>query len=164
MRSGNLPQMKLDDTQKQKVAQWIQEGAKLSDIQSRIRAEFKTSLTYMEVRFLVDDLKLVPKDTLVTASPITTDLRNAPPDATKAKPIDSPLRTEGVSIQVDQIARPGTIVSGQVTFTDGQIANWSLDQMGRLGLAPQQRGYKPSQSDIQEFQTALQSELTRLGF
>ena len=54
--------MKLDDNQRQAVAKWIAEGAKLSEIQNRLAAEFSVKLTYMEARFLVDDLKLMPKD------------------------------------------------------------------------------------------------------
>jgi hypothetical protein len=65
---------------------------------------------------------------------------------------------------VDQIARPGTLVSGKVTFSDGQNAEWSLDQTGRLALTAQQKGYRPSQADVQAFQQALQNELAKLGF
>jgi hypothetical protein len=32
--------MNLDDSQKQKVAAWIEEGLRLSDIQNRIASEF----------------------------------------------------------------------------------------------------------------------------
>ena len=53
--------MNLDETQRQMVAKWISEGAKLSEIQKRL-LELGIKLTYMEVRFLVDDLKLTPKD------------------------------------------------------------------------------------------------------
>ena len=54
--------MNLDEAQKQHGAGWIREGLKLSDIQKRLESELGVKLTYMEVRFLVDDLKLVPKD------------------------------------------------------------------------------------------------------
>jgi len=54
--------MNLDESQRQKVAAWIADGAKLSEIQTRLMSEFNLKLTYMEVRFLVDDLKLTPKD------------------------------------------------------------------------------------------------------
>ena len=50
----------------------------------------------------------------------------------------------GVSVGVDEIAIPGTLVSGKVTFSDGNTAAWHLDQTGRLGLAPKQPGYRPS--------------------
>src|ERR1051325_5306120 len=54
--------MKLTDTQKQQVAAWIEQGLKLSEVQNKLAAEFDARLTYMEVRFLIDDLKLKPKD------------------------------------------------------------------------------------------------------
>jgi hypothetical protein len=65
---------------------------------------------------------------------------------------------------VDQITKPGAIVSGKVTFSDGQIAEWYLDQTGRLGVVPKQPGYKPSAPDVQEFQLALQQEVAKLGY
>lgn len=42
--------------------QWIADGMKLSDFQRRLETDFTVKLTYMEVRFLIDDLKVVPKD------------------------------------------------------------------------------------------------------
>ena len=54
--------MNLTDEQRQRVTAWILEGAKLSEVQNRLVAEFGVKLTYMEARFLVDDLKLTPKD------------------------------------------------------------------------------------------------------
>lgn len=163
--------MKLDDAQKQRVIQWIEQGLKLSDIQSRIATEFKLTLTYMDVRFLVDDLKLMPKDPEPAkaadlapqpeAAPVATT--PAPPAAPEALPPAAPGATR-VSVVVDQIARPGALISGKVTFSDGQIAEWTLDQAGQLGLATQQKGYRPSRPDVQEFQQALQAELAKLGF
>jgi hypothetical protein len=64
---------------------------------------------------------------------------------------------------VDQLARPGAIVSGKVAFSDGQQADWHLDQTGRLGVAPRQQDYKPSAADVQQFQAALEKEITRMG-
>jgi hypothetical protein len=66
-------------------------------------------------------------------------------------------------VTVDQIARAGALVSGKVTFSDGQGAEWYLDQTGRLGLAPMAPGYRPPQADIAEFQRLLQEELARMG-
>ena len=56
------------------------------------------------------------------------------------------------------------MVSGKVNFSDGKSADWYLDQMGRLGLVPKEQGYKPSEEDLMDFQTELQSELAKLGF
>jgi hypothetical protein len=65
---------------------------------------------------------------------------------------------------VDQLTKPGTMISGKVTFSDGQIADWYLDQTGRLGVVPAQQGYKPSPADVQQFQIALQQEVAKLGY
>ncbi len=166
--------MTLNDAQRQQVAAWIAAGAKLSEIQNRLATEFGLRLTYMDVRFLVDDLKLTPKDQepAKPAVPIAAPANKpaTPPpgpadDDTEMLPANEAAPgAGGVSVTVDKIARPGAIVSGKVTFSDQQDAEWYLDQMGRLGLAPKQKGYKPSPMDVQEFQMALQDELARMGY
>ena len=157
--------MNLDESQRQKVAAWIADGATISQIQSRLASELGLKLTYMEVRFLVDDLKLTPKDPEPpkVAAPIVgaakpAEVKKSPPSA------EPPGATGKVSVSVDQLTRPGAIVSGKVTFSDGQAADWYLDQTGRLGVVPKQQGYKPSAADVQQFQVALQNEVSKLGF
>ena len=144
----------LDHAQRQKVAAWINEGLKLAEIQKRLESELGLRLTYLEVRFLVDDLKLKPKDP-------------PPPPKPAVKPEDalSPgsAAPGKVSVSVDQLARPGALVSGKVKFSDGKTADWILDQAGRLGLVPSEKGYKPPTADVQEFQLLLQQELQKLG-
>ena len=54
--------MNLNDTQRQTVAGWVAEGLKLSEVQNRLAADLGVRMTYMEVRLLVDDLKLKLKD------------------------------------------------------------------------------------------------------
>jgi hypothetical protein len=167
--------MNLDDAQKKKVAGWIDEGMKLSDLQKRINTELGLTMTYMEVRLLVDDLKLIPKDPAVAA--VKPDvLPPAPPPGASpapgtAKPALSPVdpRAGGViggkvTVGVDTVARPGSMVSGSVTFSDGQRASWYMDQFGRLGVAPEQQGYKPSAADVQTFQVELEKELAKFGY
>ena len=170
--------MNLDDAQKRTVADWIAHGQKLSEIQKRLADELDIHLTYMEVRMLVDDLKLMPKDAEPvkqvelsgkSASPGSTasvpEMR--PGAARAASPPEGGLLPPGaanVSVKVDQLARPDALVSGSVTFSDGHSAIWYLDQMGRLGLAPKQQGYKPSPPDLEAFQAELQNELAKMGF
>jgi hypothetical protein len=169
--------MQLDEAKRQKVSGWIAEGAKLSEIQSRLAAEFGINLTYMEARLLVDDLKLVPKDPEppVVIAPAPAPIPAAPgvpanlaaeakavvpqPEPAGAAPLGS-----SVSVVVDQITRPGAIVSGKVTFSDGQLADWYLDQTGRLAVVPKVQGYKPAPADVQQFQLALEREVTKLGY
>jgi hypothetical protein len=161
--------MNLTEEQRQRVSVWISEGAKLSEIQNRLASELGVKLTYMEARFLVDDLKLVPKDP--EPPKVVEPVAGAKPAdkaAAPASPLDdnlAPLPSSGkVSVVVDQITRPGAIVSGKVTFSDSQTADWYLDQSGRLGVVAKQQGYKPSAADLQDFQIALQQELAKLGY
>ncbi len=160
--------MQLTDEQKAKVSTWIQEGAKLSEIQDRLGKEFDVRLTYMDARLLVDDLKLTPKDPEPPHPPAPAP---APAEAPGVKPAPvSPLEEPTlpgaggkVDVTVDQLTRPGAMASGKVGFSDGQKAEWQLDQYGRLALTGSQPGYRPPASDVAEFQAALERELAKLG-
>lgn len=170
--------MNLDDAQSARVREWIDQGLKVSEIQTRLADELGVKLTYMEARLLLDDLKLRPKDTAPKAA--TPVLGPAPAAAKSPAPGQSPapsapLKTTPmdpasdaglgkVSVSLDEIARPGALVSGKVTFSDGETAGWQLDQFGRLGVIPKKAGYKPPQSDMAEFQAELESVLSRMGF
>src|SRR5438105_748535 len=137
--------MNLDEAQRKKVAEWIAQGLKLSDIQTRLASELGVTMTYMDVRLLVDDLKLTPKD-VERPKPAQSALTSAgaptpagptggrapagagPPAAAGSKPAaPSPGGAGGVSVTVDEIAIPGTLVSGKVTFSDGNTAAWHMD-------------------------------------
>lgn len=156
--------MNLDEAQRQTVAKWISEGAKLAEIQTRLLSEFKVKLTYMEVRFLVDDLKLTPKDPEPpkVIAPAAADPAKLTAETNPAP--EGTLPPSAVSVSVDQLTKPGTMISGKVTFSDGQLADWYLDQTGRLGVVPKTVGYKPSAADVQDFQLALQQEVAKLGY
>lgn len=159
--------MNLNEAQQKTVSEWIAAGAKLSEVQSRLGAEFGIRLTYMEVRFLVDDLKLRLQDPEppkpATPPPAAAPASPAAPAAPEAADAPAPLGGQ-VSVSMDQIARPGALVSGNVTFSDGMKADWYLDQTGRLGLVAKQQGYKPSPADVQQFQMALEGEMAKMGF
>src|SRR4030095_12348495 len=74
--------MNLDEAQRRQIAKWIEEGLKLSEIQSKLASEFGMRMTYMELRFLLDDLKLKPKDKEPPAAP--TLAANPPAPGTPA--------------------------------------------------------------------------------
>ena len=160
--------MNLDENQKKQIGAWLEEGLKLSEIQTRLATDFGLKVTYMEVRFLVDDLKLTLKDPdppKPEDKPKAADTKAESPASTADKPDLSgkdPFK-KGVSVNLDAITKPGTLASGKVTFSDGNTADWYLDQMGRLGLVPKTEGYRPSAADVQEFQIALEKEITRAG-
>ncbi len=168
--------MNLDEAQRQKVAEWIAQGLKLSDIQNRLGSELGVRMTYMDVRLLVDDLKLTPKDPAPSKTPESVLTAPGPlpaaagqpaagqPGKTAPKPGGPGGAAGGISVSVDELTRPGAVVSGKVTFSDGKRADWSIDQTGRVGLAPEQAGYRPPNADLQQFEAALERELSKLGF
>jgi len=167
--------MNLDETQKATVREWIETGLEISAIQSKLDSEFGVSMTYMEVRFLVDDLGVTPKDPEPEKTPAGTDRAGTPiipdepagprePDSDGDDSVGAPSVGEGVSVTVDQITRAGALASGRVTFSDGKGAGWTLDQLGRLGLSADEAGYKPPQEDVMAFQVALQKKLSGSRF
>jgi hypothetical protein len=162
--------MQLTADQQQSVRQWLAEGAKLADVQKRLETQFGLKLTYMEVRFLVDDLKVIPKDPEVPKQPEPAAKTPVPGPAAPATDIPEgeeeylpPPGSGSVKVTVDTVTRPGAIVSGRVVFSDGKGAAWLVDQYGRPGLVADEKGYRPSPSDLSEFQVALERELVRLG-
>jgi len=154
--------MNLDQAQRDKVVEWIAQGLKLAEIQNRLISEFGLRVTYMEVRLLVDDLKLTPKDPEVV-KPVPPPEPAPAAVPAPANPLSLANPAGGVSLTVDQITRPGSMVSGKVTFSDGTSAQWHLDQSGRLGLVAPKPGYRPPAADVPHFQAALEAELARLG-
>lgn len=194
--------MTLSPEQRAAVSQWVATGDSLAAIQRKLTEELKLSMTYMEVRFLVDDLGLELK------SPPPAKPATPPPAATPAEPpakkglfgklkdavtggsadaaeadlpaeeelldedLPADLPTEepaqaglaNVKVEVDRLTRPGTLVSGAVTFSDGVSAKWAMDQYGRLMLDAADKTYKPAPADIQAFQTELGAQLQRMGY
>ncbi|MSU51923.1 MAG: hypothetical protein EXS41_00805 [Opitutaceae bacterium] len=207
--------MTLNPEQKQAVASWVAAGDNLSAVQKKLAEQFKISMTYMDVRFLVDDLGLELKNAAPKAnaadvaktpvngggvpSGLPSRVDGGPPrppapgkkgfldklkekvgvgqaDETANLPADDlpepagddlpvpPAGPGGVTLELDRIVRPGSMVSGTVTFSDGVTGKWALDQHGRLMLETPQKGYQPSPADVQAFQRELQAQLQRQGF
>jgi hypothetical protein len=186
--------MTLTEEQKQAVSSWIAAGDNLSIVQKKLSDQFKISMTYMDVRFLVDDLGLELKNAAPKAD--ASDVTKTPAAKTAAVPaekkgfIDKMKEKVGLGgepaaddealpaddlveeapvagtfrLEIDRIMRPGMMVSGDVTFSDGVSGKWALDQQGRLMLETPQKGYQPSPADIQTFQRELQMQLQRQGF
>ncbi len=150
----------LTDEQKNTVAGWVEAGHSLADIQRKLQQELSVSLTYMETRFLVDDLNLQLKDNEEKSSEtIVGDAATAPPPQEEQVPTSA----GSVTVTIDQVTQPQALVSGKVTFSDGNRASWMLDQMGRLALDPEVTGYRPSEADVMDFQKELQRVATSQG-
>jgi len=166
--------MELNSSQKQQVAEWAAAGDSLSALQEKIATELGIKLTYMETRFLIEDIEVdltdgqpaeeAPGDENSADADQAAETADAEPVDLEDAGFDGEAGSGRVSVSVDKITRPGAVVSGDVTFSDGKTASWTLDQMGQLRLIPAEEGYQPGQDDIQAFQTALQAELQKQGF
>jgi hypothetical protein len=69
--------MSLTPEQKQAVVSWVAAGDNLSAVQKKLSEEFQISMTYRDVRFLVDDLNLELKDAAPKVD--ASDVTKAPP-------------------------------------------------------------------------------------
>ena len=150
----------------QSIRDWAAGGAQLADIQKRLEEQMELRLSYMDTRFLILDLGV--------------EIRNLAKEEAESKQAEEAASAEqepGVSneltedelevlpppgganikVTVDDIARPGLMASGRVTFGDGQGGMWYVDEMGRLGIDPEVEGYRPSEADILAFQRELQA-------
>ena len=79
-----LLSMSLTPEQKKSVAARVAAGDNLSAVQKKLQEQFKLSLTYRDVRFLVDDLNLELKDAAPKVD--TNDVSKTPPPAPTAAP------------------------------------------------------------------------------
>src|SRR5262249_9651021 len=70
--------------QKQAIATWVGAGDSLSAVQKKLYDQFKVSMTYRDVRFLLDDLNLELKDPAPKVD--TSDITKAPAPKPAAAP------------------------------------------------------------------------------
>jgi hypothetical protein len=178
--------MTLTPEQKKSVSEWVAAGDNLYTIQKKLVEHLKVSMTYMDVRFLVDDLNLQLKDPepKADASDVTKGApsKQAPEkkgflDKAKEKlglakdEGDGPAEDEdtapppsAVRVAVDKVSlNPGAMASGTVTFPDGVTGKWIVDLQGRPGLIDVSKpGYRPSPADAQAFMQELSQALQHI--
>ncbi len=131
------------------IKQWAEQGARLADIQKNMREEMNLSLTYMDTRLVILDLGITLAE-----------------DKTEPVSQENPqtaLATGKTSVTVDSVALPGAIISGRVSFSDGESAAWMIDQMGQPSIDPNNPDYEPTQEDIIEFQKQLRAVIQQQG-
>ena len=161
--------MELTDAQKAAITQWIQEGRSLADVQRSLREDFEISITYMDVRFLVDDLDIAvfeeePEAPELSEAPEVASGEDTTTEPTEAELVDD-VSNGAVTVDVDAIPRPGSLVNGTVVFSDGVSLGWQLSAAGQLGLIPgDDPEYRPSPEDVQSFQSQLEEVLRKKGF
>lgn len=160
----------LSEDQIATIQQWADAGTELSDIQKLLGSELGVRLTYLETRFLLDDLGIeIVKEPEPEPEPEVKEAsepadEEGPGDLEAEFPDGSDLDGDATAtVTIDTVQRPGAIVSGRVTFDGGEAAAWWLDQMGRLGMDADNTGFKPSESQLMEFQRELQRAIQEKG-
>ena len=150
----------LSDEQIATIQAWAEDGDSLSDIQKKLASELEVKVTYLETRFLLEDLKIELKPEPV---PEPESEEEEEPESEAPAEEELPEGAGGVSVTIDKVVRPGAIVSGKANFAGGNSASWWLDQMGRLGMDADDPDYKPSEQELMSFQKELQSAIQSSG-
>lgn len=162
------------------IADRTREGHNLSKIQDML-AEQGVKMTFMELRLIASEIETSfwqnaepqpeaapeaekPAQDAAPAEeadelPADNAGQLPPDDAAPAD--DAAVADDGkaaprgrTTVTIDQLARPGFLATGGVSFGSGASGNWCLDQMGRL-MFEKLEG-KPDRQDLQEFQLELQ--------
>ncbi len=155
------------DEQKATVQSWADSGDGLSDIQRKLADEMDVRVTYMELRFLIDDLGVKLPEPEAPAEPETKesaddDLPEGLDDDTSIPDGEGPVGDEA-QVSISALQRPGALISGTVTFAGGNSAEWWLDQMGQLGMNPKGDDFQPSPEQMMSFQRELQAAVQAKG-
>ena len=147
----------LSEEQIKAIRDWVAGGAQMAEVQKRLQDDFGLKVTYMDTRFLSLDLDL-QFETQEEEKEEEEQKEVAPAESAvvgEGLPSDEVPSEGGVSATLDQVARPGAMVSGTVTFSDGVKGLWLIDEMGRPSVDPDQPGYQPSEADLMAFQEKL---------
>ena len=152
------------------MAEQLQQGLSLSEIQKLVNDKFKVKMTYMDIRILASELDTVDWKALdPRAQAEAAKKAKEEAEAKAAEAAAGPAGEEDVPgaaaapavqgstvVELSKIARPGMMLSGTVKFASGSTADWYVDQMGRLGLE-NLKGEKPTPEDVEAFQIELEN-------
>ncbi|MBU6178494.1 MAG: hypothetical protein KGR69_02460 [Verrucomicrobia bacterium] len=157
----------LTDDQVARIREWAEAGDGVPEIQKKLREELDLRVTYLDTRFLLEDLKIELKPT-PEPEPEKADEADDDGDLDELgmdETVDSTAEgSGGVTLTVDTVLRPGAIISGRADFGGGQTASWWLDQMGRLGLDASDPGFRPTEEQAIAFQKELRKVIQKSGF
>ena len=157
----------LSPEQISQIQAWADEGDGFPEIQKKLRDEFEIRITYLETRFLLEDLKIelkpAPEPEPEPEPEVVADEVPAGDEPAEDGNLPEDDGTGTATVSIDSVLRPGAIISGKVDFGGGNVASWWLDQMGRLGMDPMENGFRPSESQVLAFQDELRAVIQKSG-
>ena len=160
----------LDMVIKMVIAEELEKGTSLSDIQTLVNEKFGQRMTYMDIRILASTLDVdwraldpnAAKNTVEEPAEAEDTCAEAADEVQEEIPaVEENASAGNTVVEVSPIARPGMAFSGSVKFASGSTADWYVDTYGRLGLENRE-GEKPSQSDIEQFQVELNNAVRKI--
>ena len=144
--------MKLTEDQITTIKSWIESGDDLGKIQNQINESFDINLTYLETRFLLSDLKIelnedeeeeeeqepvdepvdepsaeIQDSENVSENTEEPEQQEPPSGDLEKEETDESAQPTNINVSVDSITQPQCVISGKVTFSDGQLASWWFD-------------------------------------
>jgi hypothetical protein len=131
------------------IAEKLNEGIGLSDIQKILADEYEVKMTFLELRLMASELENIQWEKPEEPKEEKEEVEEEEEEVVEAEPVG------GTVVEISRLTRPGVALHGSVKFASGPTAEWVLDSRGQLGL-DKLTGGEPTEEDIQEFQQELQ--------
>ena len=146
------------------IAEKLNEGYNLGDVQKYLAEEYNLNLTYLDLRLIASELDVdweqqEDENTVTENSSGQILDENQQSEAGSEPGAQEAGSGGGTQVSVDKVTRPDAVMSGTVSFTSGAKAKWFIDHSHQLSLSPEEGSEKPTQDDIVEFQQELQRVL-----
>jgi len=152
-----------EEKRNQIIAEKLNEGYSLGEVQKYLAEEYDLNLTYLDLRLIAAELDVDWKQqqdeqtvTENSSGSILDETQQTEPGAEEGA---QETGGSGTQVSVDKVTRPDAVMSGTVTFASGAQAKWFIDHSHQLSLSPEADSEKPTQDDIVEFQQELQRVL-----
>ena len=144
-----------DNEIKKIIAQELENGKSLSQIQDLLNGEHGTRLTFLDVRLLAAEVESIDWKSFEESPDSEEDDKSEDVKDDEKQAVNETGMTK---IDVSSLVRPGAMTHGTVTFKSGSTAEWILENTGRLGL--DKVVGQPTEEDLADFQVQLQQLLT----
>lgn len=137
----------------QTIRGWAEEGLDLNAIQKKLHEDLGLKLTFMDARFLLQDLDIRIKQ------PEPAPREEEPQNAAPAAPSSLLGKTR---VSVDEVTPPHALMTGKVLFKSGAQGVWDIDRSGRINWDAVMG--EPTADDLREFEAELQVAIrSRMG-
>ena len=137
------------------IAQELNNGLTLSQIQDLLKEEYDYQITFLDLRLMAAEVESIDWKSLEVSDEDETEAKEDDCSKDEVPPVNTTGETQ---IEVSSLVRPGALTHGTVNFISGAKAEWILENTGRLGL--DNIVGKPTENDLADFQVKLQSLLS----